>query len=159
MATFERASRAAFAAGKAGILTQQHQHVAVMLGRLEAATVEGGDPASIGRTWDLLKQEIESHLSAEESDLIPRFGSVQPQAAEAILVEHAAIRAKVSALTIQVGLGSLTAEHLGSLARLLARHSERERGGLYPWAESRLMGWVWEKVRRATAPVAARRPA
>jgi len=83
-----------------------------------------------------LRDVLEAHIELEESQLLPAFERVTPQAAgvtEAVRAEHAEMRtllARLAAASPAVDPEGCSAE-LESLERTLRRHAAQEEGMLY----------------------------
>jgi hypothetical protein len=122
-----------------------------------AAEASRGDPTELRRAWGAFERELVGHLDAEETHLLGTFADQEPEEARAILAEHAAIRAQLTQLGIDLDLHALDGVRIAAFIDELRAHARREHEHLYPWADERLDREARVKIRIALD--AARRQA
>jgi hypothetical protein len=103
-----------------------------------AAEASLGDPTELRQAWGDFERELIGHLDAEEAYLLGTFADQEPEEARAILAEHAAIRAKLTQLGIDLDLHALDGARIAGFIDELRAHARREHEHLYPWADERL---------------------
>jgi hypothetical protein len=98
----------------------------------------GGDWQQLESEWIAFQRELLGHLEAEEKHAIPALARDRPAAAETLLCDHAAIRAKLIELGVDLDLHSLRAERVAMFVEALRAHAKREEGMFYPWTDGHL---------------------
>jgi hemerythrin-like domain-containing protein len=93
-------------------------------------------------------RQLSLHLAAEDEFLLPRFRDVNRNEAARLSAEHDSIRSLLRRAGAEAGQQVLRVETVESLSAALRTHAEREEALLYPWAESRLLPWVWGQAAR-----------
>ena len=136
--------------------TESHARLSSQLALLADASRDG-DRSALAVHSRVIASELLRHLEAEEEHLLPKFRSVNASEAARLDADHDSIRALLAKVQRQAEQGALRPESVESLASALRSHDAREEKMLYPWAESRLLGWVWSKASNRLAPQSARR--
>jgi hypothetical protein len=92
--------------------------------------------AAAQANFEVFRRELDAHLEAEETWLLPPFELVKPHVADACRVQHAKVRS-AAALAAQA-LASRTVDEtpLYVLDQLLCQHCRDEEGDLYRWCET-----------------------
>ena len=100
--------------------------------------VQGGDYQEMEAAWLQFQGALLQHLEAEEKYMIPALAQDRPRAAEALLDDHARIRAMLIELGIELDLHHLGAAQIEAFVAALRAHARREETTFYPWIDSRL---------------------
>lgn len=82
------------------------------------------------------ERELEAHLEAEETWLLPSFERVRPQAGETIRLQHVKVRAADARARSELDKAPADDRPLHELLQLLEVHCRNEEGDLYRWAET-----------------------
>jgi hemerythrin superfamily protein len=95
----------------------------------------GGDWQQLEGEWGAFQRELLGHLDAEEKHVIPVLARDRPVAAETLMSDHEAIRARLVELRVDLDLHCLRPERVAMFVELLRSHAEREEGMFYPWTD------------------------
>jgi hemerythrin len=101
------------------------------------AAFEANDREDIQRLWTAFESSLRAHLEAEEKFMIPQLERARKQDAEAILADHARIRAQVAELGTGIDIHVVRLETARAFVDDLRAHSQREES-LYAWADDHL---------------------
>ena len=115
------------------LLSEDHQHLDQLFEEIVGWAREG-EHASLREEWRRFERELSSHMDLEEQEILPAFSRTHQAEAQAILDEHARIRARLTEMGIDLDLHCLRAERVEAFIGLLRAHARREEGLLYPWA-------------------------
>lgn len=125
--------------------------------RLEAAmtqlanSAEGADRAALTADWRRFERALIAHLELEEREILPAVEPREPQAVDLVRKDHAAIRALVDELGLEVELHTVRRETIDRFLALLRAHAAREDATLYRAADELLSA---DTVRRIADRVA-----
>jgi hypothetical protein len=119
----------------ASFLRADHDVFEEIAGRILEMVVEG-DREDVSDAMSALEASVLAHLDGEERELLPRYAIDVPADAAAILVDHAAIRKRLTELDISTDLHLVRADALRTFLDALRAHAAHENGGLYRWAET-----------------------
>jgi outer membrane lipoprotein SlyB len=100
-------------------------------------SIVAGDRSEVGGTMEVMQSAVTAHLAEEERELLPAYAEHAPQDAQAILDDHAAIRAALAEFDMETDLHLLRADAVKAFLERLRAHAARENAGLYRWAETR----------------------
>jgi hemerythrin superfamily protein len=120
------------------MLSEDHAQIEALFEAL-AAEAAGGEPDALTALWDRFERQLVTHMELEEQELLPQFAGHDQAEARALLDQHAEIRARLTALRIDLDLRCLRAAHVVAFVALLREHALREERAFYPWA-SRMAG-------------------
>jgi hemerythrin-like domain-containing protein len=115
------------------MLADDHRHLERLFQDVVAAC-RRGDRVEMRTEWTRFEGELSSHLDLEEHEILPAFARAHLAEAQGIRDEHAAIRAALVELGIDLDLHCLRAEGVEAFIELLRAHARREEGVMYPWA-------------------------
>jgi hypothetical protein len=124
-------------AQRAGVhlmLKRDHERLDRLLEELLAALQANARDEAI-RLWADFDLGLSGHMDLEERTLIPSFREDDLLEADALLAEHARIRATLAQLGTAVELHQIRAELVEELATVLRAHARHEDAILYRWAE------------------------
>lgn len=96
------------------------------------------DTRELIAAWCELEAELVDHLTAEEEVILPEYAEHAPREANRILDDHAAIRALLTPLGVEIELHEARVARLQHLAETLATHARFEDATMYPWAQRNL---------------------
>jgi hypothetical protein len=130
-------------------LREHHHHLEHVFDALVAQAYED-DPIELRAGWRAFEGELLRHLELEERELLPAFAQEHPAEAEALLGEHAQIRAALTELAITLDLHALRADAVKDFVERLKAHARREDQLFYGWAEAH--------APRVEAPAGRERP-
>ena len=115
------------------MLSADHKHLDLLFREI-VASCQAGDHHRLRADWDLFEGELTSHMDLEEREILPGFSRAHRSEAQGIRDEHAAIRAALTEMGIDLDLHCLRAERVEAFIALLRAHAGREESLLYPWA-------------------------
>src|SRR4051794_6095155 len=121
--------------GLYGALTFHHARVETS-GRHALTTLRLEGIEAARPSFDAFRRELEGHLEAEERWMLPSFARFDPQACEAIRLEHARIRDGIARASRSLDARAADERPLHELLELLVLHCQREESELYRWAET-----------------------
>jgi iron-sulfur cluster repair protein YtfE (RIC family) len=124
----------------------EHVHLAELCNRVISTFAEG-DREACDASFRQLETELETHLSFEDRELLPRLAEEQPAQAAALADAHKAIRARLTELGIGVDLHATRCSAVRALVGDLGEHAHREGELLYDWADRNVdeptrRGWL-----------------
>ena len=99
------------------------------------ASYRAGDWSDVAAQWSVFEPALRMHMEAEERDILPAFRGVDPQDADALLAEHAALRERLSTLGMLLELHAVPARDCEDLVMQLRAHAAHEAQLLYPWMD------------------------
>jgi hypothetical protein len=120
-------------------LAEHHAELDQHLSALVTRALEG-DPIQLRHEWSAFEGELLAHLDLEEAALLPAFARHDPSAARAVLDEHAAIRAQVLEMGMNLDLHLVSAERVDKLVEQLRAHARHEEQALYAWTSHNVHG-------------------
>jgi hemerythrin superfamily protein len=115
------------------MLSEDHQRLEGLFREI-VASCQRGEHANLRADWDRFERELTSHLDLEEKELLPGFARRHLAEAQGLLEEHAAIRAGLTELGVELDLHCLRAERVEAFITGLRAHARREEALLYPWS-------------------------
>lgn len=121
----------------ASALQADHQALEVTFEHV-LTTLRGGDPEAVRQAWLAMEADVNAHLKAEEELILPGFEKTHASEAAHIRHDHAAIRAALEQLGVELDLHQLRMETADEFIRTLRRHAEREDVAFYRWAQEHL---------------------
>ncbi len=116
-----------------------------------ANSAEGADRAALTADWRRFERALIAHLELEEREILPAVEPREPQAVDLVRKDHAAIRALVDELGLEVELHTVRRETIDRFLALLRAHAAREDATLYRAADELLSA---DTVRRIADRVA-----
>lgn len=119
------------------LLVEDHERLEQIFVDLKAAFALG-DREEVARLWSAFDAGLTSHMAAEEEHVIELFRKVDPTEADAILKEHAKIRASLADLAVRIDLHMVRKLEADDLIELIRDHARRENALMYLWAEKHL---------------------
>jgi hypothetical protein len=134
---------------------ESHARLAAQVAPLAARAGEGG-AEGLAIECRAIATGLQRHFEAEDEQLLPKFRAVNANEAALLDGHRDSIRASFAAVEAEAERGSVRAESVEILAAALRAYSRREEKVFYPWAESRLLGWVWSKAAERLEPRDAR---
>jgi iron-sulfur cluster repair protein YtfE (RIC family) len=96
------------------------------------------DPRDLTLRWRVIERELLAHMATEEELLIPGFQQVDPENAQLLRDDHAALRKQALDLAIAIQLHTVRLDQLQTFIDALRAHAAREEQVLYPWAQAHL---------------------
>jgi len=121
--------------GLYGAMTFHHTHLE-MLARHVISTFHGEGRSAAQTSFSAFKRQLDAHLDAEETWLLPPFERANPSAYDAILAEHARLRASTDLAAAALDTEQIDEHPLHRLVEILCELCHREEEGLYRWAET-----------------------
>jgi hypothetical protein len=121
------------------LLAEHHAELDQRLSAL-VTRAQGGDPVQLRGEWSAFEQELLAHLDLEEAEVLPAFARHDGAAALAVLDEHAAIRAQLLEMGMNLDLHLVSAERVEKLVEQLRAHARHEEQALYAWTRHNLHG-------------------
>jgi hypothetical protein len=100
------------------------------------ATLRLEGPAPAKTTFGRFQRELDAHLEAEETWLLPSYTRAKPRAAKAVLVQHTKVRSSASRAATSLGAQCSDEQPLQELYDVLALHCRCEESDLYKWSET-----------------------
>jgi hypothetical protein len=92
-----------------------------------------------GERWLEVETELNEHMLAEETLLLPGYAVFAPEDARSLAAEHAQLRALMHAVGEPSARYETYAARLRQLLDALDAHAQHEDASLYPWAQANLM--------------------
>lgn len=96
------------------------------------------DTAGAREAWTAFDDGLMAHLEAEEKFMIPIFEHRDPVEAQALLADHATIRALLAELGVMLEIHALRETKVEEFVGFLRAHAAREEAALYQWVDSDL---------------------
>jgi hemerythrin superfamily protein len=125
----------ASSSGLYGALTFHHARLEASLRHVISELHLAGTTAA-KEAFGTFERELDAHLEAEETWLLPPFERVRPQAGESIRLQHVKVRAADARARLELGKGAADDRPLHELLELLDQHCRNEESDLYRWAET-----------------------
>ena len=119
------------------LLAEHHREIEAACDDLRASTYED-DSFDLIACYRSFEQAVREHMSAEEDVILPAYAKADPEEADAIRTQHAALRHELYQLGVEVELHCVHAESLEQMVRTLRAHAGYEDQGMYPWAQVHL---------------------
>lgn len=119
------------------LLVEDHERLEQIFVDLKAAFAVS-DREEVARLWSAFDAGLTSHMAAEEEHVIELFRKVDPAEADAILKEHAKIRASLADLAVRIDLRMVRKLEADDFIELIRDHARRENALMYRWAEEHL---------------------
>jgi hypothetical protein len=114
------------------LLAEHHRELDHCLAAL-VTRAQGGDPVQLRREWSTFERALQAHMDFEEAEILPDFARHDAGAARTVLDEHAAIRAQLLELGMNLDLHLVSAERVEKLVEQLRAHARHEEQALYAW--------------------------
>jgi hypothetical protein len=105
-------------------------------GRHVVSTLQLEGPAAARTFFGAFKRELDAHLEAEETWVLPPFAGVRKQVYEAVCADHVEIRRAADLAEKSLDAGSTDDHPLHRLLALLEENCRREESDLYRWSET-----------------------
>jgi hypothetical protein len=86
--------------------------------------------------FQAFRRELDAHLEAEETWLLPSYERVRPQAAETVRAQHAKLRSAAALAAEALAASAVDERPLYELDELLGQHCRSEESDLYRWSET-----------------------
>lgn len=96
------------------------------------------DPRDLTLRWRVIERELLAHMATEEDLLLPAYQHADPENAQWLRDDHAALRKRALELAVSIQLHSVRIEQLQEFVDALKAHAAREERTLYPWAQANL---------------------
>jgi hemerythrin superfamily protein len=114
-------------------------------GRHALSTLRLEGPVAARHPFDGFKRELDAHLEAEETWILPLYRKGKPDDCSRIRSEHTELRCMADAVKRGLAAGDTDEEPLRKLLELLLDHCRLEESDCYRWAEEA----IDEKASRA----------
>jgi hypothetical protein len=121
--------------GLYGALTFHHARLDADL-RHVLATLRFEGPVAAKITFDAFRRELDAHLEAEETWLLPPYERAKPVAGEAVRAQHVVVRSTAALAATSLDARSADEHALHTLYLVLTRHCRSEECDLYRWCET-----------------------
>jgi hemerythrin-like domain-containing protein len=131
-------------------MMRSHEQLRDQVIRLLAA-MQANARADVTTLWNELEHKLLDHMEAEERFVLPAFAHVDGEEARGLIREHGLIRENLLELGVAIDLHYIRYERSEEFVDLLRRHTEREEGLLYRWADDRLSPNVAQAVKQRVA--------
>jgi len=114
-----------------------HRRLEIIFEQVLAAVADG-DRERLSLAWSEFETGLLTHLTAEETYLIPALLKSSPRDAQAIVTEHQHVRTRLAELGAAVDLHTLRLEAAKGFIDELRAHARREDVILYRWGDEHL---------------------
>lgn len=101
------------------------------------------------RLWSAFDDGLSRHMALEEKHLLPLLQQQDAREVEALLREHADIRAKLADLGVGVDLHEIRVQTVSDFVEQLRRHASREDALAYRWAQQNVPAPQQMEIRSA----------
>lgn len=136
--------------GLRALLTREHRELDQLFeALLQALQADARQDAF--RLWTAFDDGLCRHMALEEKELLPRLQEANPREVEALLGEHAQIRANLADLGLGVDLHEIRVQTVSDFIEQLRRHAKREDALAYRWAEKNLPVAAGDAMREGVA--------
>ena len=88
--------------------------------------------------WGNVERELLEHMAAEERMVFPAYRQANPENAQDLRREHAALREHALEIGIAIQLHTISCEQLQQFVDQLRAHARHEEASLYRWAQGNL---------------------
>ena len=96
------------------------------------------DARDLTSRWAKVEREFHEHMAAEERIVFPDYQLANPENAQALRDEHAALREHALELGVGIELHTIRCEQLAEFVDALRAHARHEEATLYRWAQGNL---------------------
>jgi hemerythrin superfamily protein len=118
-------------------LTTHHREIEAACLEIMAAGYTD-DPRDLTLRWRVIERELLAHMATEEQLLLPAYERAEPEIAQALRADHAALRARAMELAVAIQLHAVRVEQLRAFVDALRAHAAREETSLYLWTQANL---------------------
>jgi hypothetical protein len=119
------------------LLAEDHRHIEQLLERFLAG-VRADDREASGKAWTRLEKAVLRHFDVEEMFVLPQLRGAFPVEVDRLLMEHAALRARLGEIGLALELHTARCEPIEEFCQALREHAEREDSLAYAEAARRL---------------------